>query len=125
MTNAGESHTNVSVKITRDRYTNKRVDTFVAVADDIKVEGIVVVFEAHPGRKGIDGHHEQDAHNPQLVVGVAVVLEVLVDQMPGYQDRQPGEHASNGKARAGRDERHAGGRDRLHAVWIHQSARGK
>ena len=56
--------------------------TFIAVTHCIEVDIVVVVakeHEAEPGVKAVDGHNEQYAHNPPLLVRTGVVAQVQVD----------------------------------------------
>ena len=43
--------------------------TFVAVPHRVEVDGELEELEADPGAQAVDRHHEQDAHNPQLLQG--------------------------------------------------------
>jgi hypothetical protein len=36
-------------------------ESFVAVADDLEIDGVVVEVDAEPCDEGVDGDHEQDA----------------------------------------------------------------
>lgn len=46
---------------------------FVAVADDLVVDGVPVLPDAQEGRDGIDGDHEQNANDVFLLAGLGVV----------------------------------------------------
>ena len=60
--------------------------TFVAVPDSVAVDVEMLVVEeeeAEPRRKCVDGHDEQDAHDPALLGGVRVPAQILVDLEEG------------------------------------------
>ena len=63
--------------------------TFVAVPDGVAVDVEVLVVEeeeTEPRLEGVDGHDEEDAHDPPLLGRVRVVPEVLVDLKHGGKD---------------------------------------
>lgn len=53
---------------------------FVAVADDLEVDGMPVVPDTEEGRGRVDGNHEQDADNVLLFSRLGVV-----DRMSPHQ----------------------------------------
>lgn len=42
-----------------------------------------MVQQGEPGEEGVEGHHEDDAHDVALEQRLIVVLQVLVDLQPG------------------------------------------
>ena len=55
--------------------------TLIAVPDSVEVDVEVIVVEEEqrqPGVQRVDGHEEEDAHDPALLCGVAVAPQVLV-----------------------------------------------
>lgn len=60
----------------------KMAVTFVAVADGIEVDVVLLVTdeeEAEPGVEGVHRHDEQDADDVALLVGDGVRLKMRVD----------------------------------------------
>ncbi|KAI3482204.1 hypothetical protein L1887_55174 [Cichorium endivia] len=57
----------------------------VAVADGLVVERLVVEEVGHEGDDGVDGHHDEEAHDVALLLRTGVVGEVLPDE-PGGGD---------------------------------------
>ena len=56
--------------------------TFIAVAHCVEIHIVVVVakeHEADPRVKAVDGHDEQDAHDPALLVWAGVIAQEQVD----------------------------------------------
>lgn len=67
----------------------KMAVTFVAVADGIEVDVVLLVTdeeEAEPGVEGVHWHDEQDADDVALLVGDGVGLKMRVDLR--WQKRQ-------------------------------------
>ena len=60
----------------------------VGVACQIKVERPLLVLQGGPAVDGVDGHHQQDAHNVSLELGLGEVAQVLVDQVEREQRRE-------------------------------------
>ena len=68
---------------------------FIAVADDLIIDGMPVLPEAQPGRDGVDGDHEQDANDVLLLAGLGVVEGMLPYQEEARDDGYDGAGASD------------------------------
>lgn len=66
----------------RKEATQKGTVTFVAVADGIEVDVVLLVIDeeqAEPGVKGVHWHDEEDADDVALLVGDGVGAKMRVD----------------------------------------------
>jgi hypothetical protein len=58
----------------------------VAVAQDLKVDGLFVVEVAEERDDSVDGDHDEDADDVRLLVGLEVVCGVAQDEEEGDDD---------------------------------------